>query len=370
MEKWPTHGIPANARAWVVSAARNRAIDLLRRRTRFEDKARQIAAVADLDARFAGPPELLDSRLADDQLRLLFTCCHPAIAEEARIALTLHTLGGLKTEEIARAYLVPTATMAQRLVRAKKKIAGAGIPYEVPGDDLLPERVGAVSQVVYLIFNESYAATEGADLVRTDLGAEAIRLGRLLVRLMPDQRELGGLLALMLLHDARRRSRVDGDGRLVLLEDQDRSLWNREQITEALPLVEAGLRGGVPGPYAVQAAVAALHAQAESAGETDWPQIAGLYAVLLRMHPSPVIELNHAVAVAMVDGPARGLSLMDALEARGTLDRYHLLHAARADLLRRLERFDEARGAYDRALRLARHPMDRSFLAGRLEALP
>ncbi len=364
LEQWPTHGAPANPRAWLVGVARHKAIDRLRRRANFEAKRTALESLAELQEPQM-PPEAPDSAIEDDRLRLIFTCCHPALAVEAQVALTLHTLCGLSTEEIARAFLVPVATMAQRLVRAKKKIRDAGIPYRVPADDVLAERLEAVLRTVYLVFNEGYAASAGDALVRRDLCAEAIRLSRLLDELMPSP-EVRGLLALMLLHDARRNSRVGSTGEVVTLEEQDRQLWDRAQIGEGLTLVEGALRDGGAGFYALQAAIAALHAQAGAAEDTDWRQIAALYDMLRHRHPSPVMELNYAAAVAMAYGPDHGLGLLDALEASGDLRAYHLLPAARADLLRRLGRRHEAAAAYRQALAFVTSAPERRFLERRL----
>jgi RNA polymerase sigma-70 factor (ECF subfamily) len=348
---------PRNPPAWLAGTARHKAIDRLRRRVWMaEHRAEVERHLVELQEEDAVVPE--------DRLRLLFTCCHPALAREAQIALTLRTLGGLSTEEIARAFLVPAVTMAQRLVRAKNKIRDAHIPYEVPGDAALADRLDAVMAVIYLVFNEGYAASFGEALVRENLCAEAIRLGRLLCELLPDAREPRGLLALMVLHDARRMTRVDASGALVLLEEQDRSQWNRPQIEEGAELVERALRGGPPGAYAIQAAIAALHAQAETAAQTDWPQIAALYGVLSRVHPSAVVELNRAVAVAMADGLEQGLLLVDRLA--GELEGYHWFHAARADLLRRLGRPREAAAAYEQALALVGNEPERAYLLRRL----
>ncbi len=369
LEQWPSAGTPGNPRAWLVGTARHKAIDKLRRRARFEKKQEEIAAIAALEQEerlAADSLEALDSSIPDDRLRLIFTCCHPSLAPEAQIALTLKTLCGLSTEEIARAFLVPAATMAQRLVRAKQKIRDAGIPYRVPPDDLLAERLDAVMAVIYLIFNEGYAATAGDALVRRDLCAEAIRLGSLLSELMPGPPEARALLALMLLHDSRRDTRLSRDGEIVLLEEQDRGRWDREEISDGAALAEQALREARPGPYAVQAAIAALHAQARRPEETDWRQIAALYNVLLRLYPSPVVELNRAVAVAQSEGPEEGLRLLDDLEERGALASYHLLPAARADLLKKLGRFEEAAEAYRRALSLVANEPERRFLERRL----
>ncbi|WP_035640062.1 sigma-70 family RNA polymerase sigma factor [Bradyrhizobium sp. ORS 375] len=342
---WRGRGAPANPRAWLVNVARNKVIDRIRRRRNFRDKEAEIVHAIERDAvgDEADDPVGFD----DDMLRLIFTCCHPAFAPEVQVALTLRTVCGLTTAEVARAFLTGEEAMAQRLVRAKQKIRLAGIPYEVPGRDSLDERLRGVLTVIYLVFTEGYLATSGPELIRHDLAREAIRLGRLLLGLIPEAPDIKGLLALMLLHDARRAGRTDASGDIVLLEEQDRSTWNREQIAEGLALVEQALRvKGRPQPYTVQAAIAALHAQAPSYQETDWRQIVGLYEVLLRIAPSPVIELNHAAAVSMVDGPARALALVDSLAARGGLNQYDLLPAVRADLLRRLDRRDEARAAY------------------------
>ncbi|MDA9476953.1 RNA polymerase subunit sigma-24 [Bradyrhizobium sp. CCBAU 65884] len=347
LERWAACEVPDNPRAWLVNVARHKAIDRVRRQAVFRGKQQALLHEIELNAQTVDePPATLD----DDMLRLIFTCCHPAFAPEVQVALTLRTVCGLSTTQVARAFLVGEEAMAQRLVRAKQKIRLAGIPYEVPERDTLAPRLDGVLAVIYLVFTEGYVATEGADLMRPDLATEAIRLGRLLDRLMPDRGGIKGLLALMLLHDARRAGRETAAGDIVLLEEQDRMLWDRAQIEEGLGLVEDALRvPGRPQPYAVQAAIAALHARAPSFAQTDWRQIAGLYEVLLRISPSPVIELNHAAAVSMVDGPARALDLVDAISARGGLRGYELLPAVRADLLRRLGRKDEACEAYQTA---------------------
>jgi RNA polymerase sigma-70 factor (ECF subfamily) len=364
--QWPSEGTPENPRAWLIRAARNKAIDRMRRNSLFEDKRAEMEAAAALEREDAALDFDDEVSVPDDRLRLIFTCCHPALAVEAQVALTLRTLCGLETEEIARAFLVPAPTMAQRLVRAKAKIRQAGIPYRMPDAEDLPARVDAVLAVVYLVFNEGYAASSGAALIRRELCAEAIRLGRLLVELLPAETEARGLLALMLLTDARRDARVDAAGEVVLLEAQDRARWDRDEIGEGLALVEGALRGGPPGSYALQAAIAGVHARAARAEETDWREIAGLYAVLRAAHPSGVVALNHAAAVAMADGPEAGLRLMDALAAGGALAGYHLLPAARADLLRRLGRWPEAAAAYREALALVGNDADRRFLERRL----
>lgn len=364
---WPRDGAPRNAQAWIMTSARNRAIDQLRYARRFLDTESAALALERLETT---GEEIAQTHLADDRLRLIFTCCHPALAAEARVALTLHTLCGLTTEQIARAFLVPLPTLAQRLVRAKKKIRDAAIPYRVPPPELLPERLHSVLAVVYLVFNEGYlgsgSGASGDVAIREDLCDEAIRLGRLLAALLPAEPEPRALLALMLLQDARRNARVSADGEIVLLEHQDRSLWNGEEIREGFALVEAVLREGGARPYALQAAIAALHAQAREARATDWRQIVALYSLLVRLHPSPVVELNHAAAVSMVDGPEAALRLIDALSARGELDGYHLLHAARADCLRRLDRRAEAADAYRDALACGVSEPERRFLLRRL----
>jgi RNA polymerase sigma-70 factor (ECF subfamily) len=369
LETWPQRGVPDNPGAWITTTARNRAIDRLRRRKRLVEKTatlgREAAIETELEAMDPGPSED-DMPITDDRLRLIFTCCHPALAMDARVALTLRTLGGLTTPEIARAFLVPEPTLAQRLVRAKRKIRDAGIPYRVPPTELLPERLDGVLRVLYLVFNEGYAASSGDALIRRELCAEAIRLARTVVSLLPDEPEARGLLALMLLTDARRDARVGPDGGLVLLDDQDRSRWDASRIAEGQALVQDALAEGRPGAYQVQAAIAALHDEAATPADTDWPQIASLYATLQRMSPSPVVELNLAAAVALADGPAIGLAMMDGIAASGELEDYPYLHSARADLLRRLERWSEAAAAYRRALALTTNAPERHFLEGRL----
>ncbi|MER5408382.1 RNA polymerase sigma factor [Streptomyces sp. NPDC002769] len=365
LDRWRRDGVPRRPGAWLTTTARHRALDVLRREAVGAEKLREVAVLARHDGPY-DPEHEEDAGVADDRLRLLFTCCHPALPIEARVALTLRTLAGLTTPEIARAFLVPEATMAQRLVRAKRKIRNAGIPYRVPPAHLLPERTTGVLGVVYLLFNEGYAATSGVDLVRTSLCAEAIRLARVLARLMPDEPEVLGLLALLLLHDSRRATRVDAAGELVTLEDQDRTAWDRAAIDEGAALLETALRRGRPGPYQVQAAIAACHTTAATAEETDWADIAALYGELARLVPSAVVRLNRAVAVGMADGPAAGLELVAELERTGELDGYHLLAATRADLLRRTGRTAEAAEAYARALELVENAAERRFLERRL----
>jgi RNA polymerase sigma-70 factor (ECF subfamily) len=371
LETWPVRGVPDNPGAWITTTARNRAIDRIRRRTRLREKTRTLERDAEIEAELvalAPDPAEDEMDIADDRLRLIFTCCHPALPLDGRVALTLRTLGGLTTPEIARAFLVPESTLAQRLVRAKRKIRDAGIPYRVPDLALLPERLGGVLKVLYLVFNEGYTASSGDVLVRRELSSEAIRLTRIVRSLLPDEPEVIGLLALMLLHDARREARVGPGGELVLLDDQDRSRWDAARIAEGRALVERALAAGRPGPYQLQAAVAALHDEAATAADTDWAQIAALYAALARMDPSPVVQLNFAVAVAMADRPEVGLAMMDGIAADGTLDTYPYLHAARADMLRRLERWTEAAAAYDRALELTSNGAERTFLEARRQA--
>jgi RNA polymerase sigma-70 factor (ECF subfamily) len=366
LEQWPRDGVPQNPRAWLVSTGRFKALDALRRRKRLQplpDDIHERLAAED------GDPAALDGEaVGDDRLRLIFTCCHPALAPEAQVALTLREVCGLTTEEIARAFLVPAPTLAQRIVRAKAKIKSARIPYEVPARAELPERLDAVLRVVYLVFNEGYSASSGAAVTRHDLSGEAIRLGRLLIELLPEAEAIG-LLALMLLHESRRAARSTPDGELILLDEQDRSLWNREQIAEGSALVQRALASRAFGAYAVQAAIAAVHANAATPEATDWARIVALYDILLSAERSPVVELNRAVAVAMRDGPAAGLALIDVIMSGGELNHYHLAHAARADLCRRLGRKAEAKASYERALALAQQEPERRFLRRRLAEL-
>ncbi len=368
IDQWRTDGVPDSPRAWIIQTAKHKAIDRLRRQARLKEK---LEAEPDFGTEpiVEGPGRDL-GEIPDDRLRLIFTCCHPALSLEAQVALTLRTLGGLQTDEIARSFLVPTATMAQRLVRAKRKIRDAGIPFSVPDTSELPERIDGVLTAIYLIFTEGYAPTRGAPLVRADLCAEAIRLARLLRSLLGPRpsSEVTALLALMLLHDSRREARLDEDGDLVVLEEQDRTLWNRQQINEALALVEEAL-GGQPGPFALEAAIAAEHCKAARAKDTDWSQIVSLYDALAELMPSPVVSLNRAVAIAIAKGPGPALELMDELVASGELDDYHLLHAARADMLRRLGSTNEAIASYEAALKLATNDGERRFLERRLREL-
>jgi len=365
LEQWPRDGVPANPRAWLVSAGRFKAIDAIRRHARFdalEDVPEQVDAAA------ADPAEWDKESVEDDRLRLIFTCCHPALAPDAQVALTLREICGLTTEEIAYAFLIPPPTVAQRIVRAKGKIRDARIPYQVPSRADLPDRLDSVLRVIYLVFNEGYSASSGASLTRHDLSGEAIRLGGLLLELLPEPEGMG-LLALMLLHESRRAARTSPSGDLILLDEQDRALWNREQITEGIALVERALPSRRPGPYCLQAAISAVHAEAPSAAATDWAEIVGLYDLLAQVEPSPVVELNRAVAVAMRDGPQAGLALVDAILARGELSDYRLAHAARADLCRRLGKNADARQSYQRALALTRQEPERRFLERRIAEL-
>src|SRR5437870_7320605 len=366
LEQWPRDGVPANPRAWLVSTGRFKAIDTIRRRARFEPLRNNIETRLAADG--ADPAAWDNESVEDDRLRLIFTCCHPALSPDAQVAMTLREVCGLTTEEVARAFLSSPPTVAQRIVRAKAKIRNARIPYEVPLATDLPDRLDAVLRVVYLVFNEGYSASSGAALTRHDLSSEAINLGRLLVELLPEPEALG-LLALMLLHDSRRGTRTSPSGELILLSDQDRLLWNREQIVEGSALVERALAAPQVGPYTVQAAIAAVHANAPNAAATDWTQIVALYDLLARAEPSPVVELNRAVAVAMRDGPSEGVALIDSILERGDLSDYHLAHAARADLCRRLGRKAEARASYERALSLAQQEPERRFLERRLAEL-
>jgi RNA polymerase sigma-70 factor (ECF subfamily) len=363
LEQWPRDGAPTNPYAWLVSTARNRVVDQLRRRARFHDSQTEIARLTALqDSEF----DLSEAAMVDDQLRLIFTCCHPALALEAQVALTLRTVCGLATEEIARGFLVPVATMAQRLVRVKRKIRDARLPFAMPPTEKLAERLDGVMLVVYLVFTEGYAATSGKLWIRRQLCDEAIRLGRLLCQLIPRNPELRALLALMLLHDSRRIARASPDEEIVTLEEQNRELWDRREIAEGVPLLESALREGAAGEYALQAAIAALHARAPRVEDTDWAQIARLYDALLQKQPSPVVELNRAAAIAMAEGPSRGLALIDELQAKGELAGYHLLPAARADLLRRDGRWREAAEAYRQALALVANDPERRYLSRRL----
>ncbi len=364
VDQWRAEGVPEFPRAWIIQTAKHKAIDRIRRHNRFQEKLGSYAESGFIKT--VAVPDYDLEEIPDDQLRLIFTCCHPALAPEAQVALTLRTLGGLETDEIARAFLVPATTMAQRLVRAKRKIRDARIPYKIPDTDEMPERLDAVLTVIYLIFNEGYASTRGEPLVRTDLCAEAIRLGRLITMLMsPPAAEATALLALMLLHDSRRDARVDEAGDLIVLEEQERSRWNQQQIAEALPLVEEALHDGA-GPFALQAAIAAEHCKAARAEDTNWRQIVQFYDLLEHVQPSPIVSLNRAVAVAMLQGPEPALVLIDALVATGDLDNYHLLHAARADLLRRIGSLVEAAKDYERALALVTNESERRFLQRRL----
>jgi len=364
--QWPEEGVPKNPRAWLVSTGRFKAIDAIRRNARHDEKLAELAEQLDRDT--GDPAGWDEAAVKDDQLRLIFTCCHPALARDAQVALTLREVCGLTTEEIARAFLTAPPTLAQRIVRAKAKIRSAGIPYQVPAREDLPDRLGPVLQVIYLVFNEGYSASSGDALTRADLSSEAIRLARMLTQLLPEPEALG-LLALMLLHESRREARTTPAGDMILLEDQDRSRWNRAMIAEGCALVPQALSSAPPGPYALQAAIAALHAEAPSVEATDWAEIAGLYELLRRVAPSPVVDLNRAAAIAMRDGPEAGLALVEGLASRGELNGYHLLHALQADLCRQLGRTDQARNAYERALTLAKLEPERRYLEKRLREL-